>query len=160
MPPIHTKVWTAISGSANRIPRELFDRLVKFAERRRIDGRPALQDPVLRQRLVTLEGFVEAHIASNEHQLLAGARGEEPPLLGQLNKITSTNIADEVAQIAMDLMGEDLLRAADPETRSDAKWQQQVLGSLGLAIAGGTSNIQRNVIAERGLGLPRDEGAA
>jgi alkylation response protein AidB-like acyl-CoA dehydrogenase len=60
----------------------------------------------------------------------------------------------------MDLMGEDLLRAADPDTRSDAKWQQQVLGSLGLAIAGGTSNIQRNVIAERGLGLPRDEGAA
>jgi alkylation response protein AidB-like acyl-CoA dehydrogenase len=140
--------------------RELFDRLLRLAERRRIDGRPALEDPVLRQRLVTLEGFVESHIASNEHQLLAGARGEEPPLLGQLNKITSTNIADEVAQIAMDLMGEDLLRAADPDTRSDAKWQQQVLGSLGLAIAGGTSNIQRNVIAERGLGLPRDEGAA
>jgi len=38
----------------------------------------------------------------------------------------------------------------------DERWIRQVMGSLGLSIAGGTSNIQRNIIAERGLGLPRD----
>jgi alkylation response protein AidB-like acyl-CoA dehydrogenase len=145
-----------VGSAANA--RELFDRLLKLAGRSRVDGRPALEDPAMRQRLVALEGFVEAHIASNAHQLLAGARGEEAGLLGALNKLVSTNIGDEVSQIAMDLMGDELLRAADPEARSAARWHQQVLGSLGLAIAGGTSNIQRNVIAERGLGLPREKG--
>jgi alkylation response protein AidB-like acyl-CoA dehydrogenase len=135
--------------------RHLFDRLLRLA-----GDRGALGDPLVRDRLVALEGFVEAHIASNAHQLHAAGRGEEPGLLGLLNKLVSTTIADEVAQIAMDLMGEALLRAPDPEARSDTRWHQQVLGSLGLQIAGGTSNIQRNIIAERGLGLPRDEGTA
>jgi hypothetical protein len=41
--------------------------------------------------------------------------------------------------------------------RPNAKWVNQMIGSLGIAIAGGTSNIQRNIIAERSLGLPRDK---
>jgi hypothetical protein len=44
---------------------------------------------------------------------------------------------------------------AVPETAGD--WNGLSLGSLGFAIAAGTSNIQRKVIAERGLGLPREK---
>jgi hypothetical protein len=36
------------------------------------------------------------------------------------------------------------------------RWIKQVMGSLGMSIAGGASNIQRNIIAERGLDLPRE----
>ena len=42
----------------------------------------------------------------------------------------------------------------------DERWLNQIFGSLGMAIAGGTANIQRNVIAERGLNLPRDNADA
>ena len=40
--------------------------------------------------------------------------------------------------------------------RGPEKWMDQIMGSLGNSIAGGASNIQRNIIGERGLGLPRD----
>jgi hypothetical protein len=53
--------------------------------------------------------------------------------------------------------GERRDRGGGNETaRAQSKWVNQIMGSLAMAIAGGTSNIQRGVIAERGLGLPRD----
>jgi alkylation response protein AidB-like acyl-CoA dehydrogenase len=67
-----------------------------------------------------------------------------------------------VAQLALEIMGEDGL--LDPTPREEMgviptesrMWLGQYMYSLGIATAGGTANIQRNVIGERGLGLPRD----
>ena len=43
--------------------------------------------------------------------------------------------------------------------RDNTSWIAHYMYSLGIAVAGGTANIQRNVIGERGLGLPRDAAA-
>jgi hypothetical protein len=67
------------------------------------------------------------------------------------------------ALLAQDLIGEAGL--VEPKgaggrgprgSRGPNKWLDQIMGSLGNSIAGGASNIQRNIIGERGLGLPRD----
>ena len=79
-----------------------------------------------------------------------------------MNKIIATNIGCEVSKLALDLVGDDGL--LDPiageelvyRPSGNRSWLNQYMYSLGIAVAGGTANIQRNVIGERGLGLPRD----
>jgi alkylation response protein AidB-like acyl-CoA dehydrogenase len=144
----------------------LFKGLVRLAQETQRNGRPALEDSGIRQRLTALEGYVLAHKYSGYRQLTANLRGENVGILGLMNKLHSTNIGQEVAKLALDLLGSDAL--ADPATtgrafgmapKTGAGWVGQFMSSLGVAIAGGTANVQRNVIAERGLGLPRDWAA-
>ncbi len=143
---------------------EAFRRLVKLAQETQLGGRPAIEDEGVRQRLAELEGYVWAHQASGLRQLTAGAKGEGAGLLTMMGKLYSTEIGHKVSRIAIDLLGDDALVAPGElglfgRPKDPPGWVANYFTSLGLAIAGGTSNIQRNVIAERGLGLPRDRAA-
>lgn len=139
----------------------LFDKLVELARSTQLNGKPASEEPVIRERLLVLEGYVASHVYSSYRQFSMTAHGQSSGIVGSMNKLISTQIGHEVAKLARDLMGDNLLLAPPPEGTRGAgaeKWNNQFFGSLGVAIAGGASNIQRNIIAERGLGLPRDNG--
>jgi alkylation response protein AidB-like acyl-CoA dehydrogenase len=141
----------------------MFRGLVNLAKEMQRGGRPAIEDPSVRQRLVAIEGYVQAHKYSGYRQLTANLRGEDVGILALMNKLHSTNIGQEIAKLAFDLIESEALgdpaglqRVLGIAPKSGAGWVGQFMASLGVAIAGGTANIQRNVIAERGLGLPRD----
>jgi len=140
----------------------LFKGLVRLAKTRTRNGRPAVQDPEIRQRLARIEGYVRSHEYSGYIQLTRSQRGQPAGPIQAMNKIVSTNIGHEVAKLALDLLDEEgLLSAQSPAMggnipREAPAWLTQYMWSLGVAVAGGTANIQRNIIAERVLGLPRD----
>ncbi|MBW2266929.1 MAG: acyl-CoA dehydrogenase family protein [Deltaproteobacteria bacterium] len=144
-----------------------FQGLVQFARDTKRGGRPVIEDPLVREQLAILEGYVCAHEYSGLRQFTKDAKGESPGIISMMNKLHSTNIGSMVAKASLEIMGEDGLM--DPVQTGLAKlgvipsgsqaWLNQYMYSLGIAVAGGTANIQRNVIGERGLGLPRDHYA-
>jgi alkylation response protein AidB-like acyl-CoA dehydrogenase len=143
-----------------------FQGVVALAKSALRNGRPAIEDPEIRQRLAALEGSVRSHEYSSLRQLSRSARGKDLGRVAAMNKLVSTNIGCEVAKLVLDLLGDDgmldptsQLGAEAPSLGGSRSWLSQYMYSLGIAIAGGTANIQRNVIGERALGLPRDHYA-
>jgi len=145
--------------------REAFQDLVDLARTRRRNGRPAIEDPQVRQRLAEIEGYVRTSETSNLRQFSAAERGEGAKIVRpvMMNKVYSTDTMQRIARCAYDLIGGDGVLAPREEElhtwgrrTTPTGWVLQYIFSLGPAIAGGATNIQLNIIGERGYGLPRD----
>ena len=122
-----------------------------------VDGRRAIDDPVFRDRLMRIHGRVLA-MRCNDLRLLSAAVNKRPAsLAAMVVKLQGTELRHELEALAIDVMGEfGLLYAGSPQLRGAGSWQREYMYFLGLIIGGGTSQIQKNIIAERGLGLPRE----
>lgn len=144
-------------GSADGLGSQ-FRKLVELAHE---VGR--IGDPLVRDALARIEGYVLSHRYTSFRLFSCAAAGEEPGPVALMMKLYLTEIGHEMALLAQDLIGEHGFfepagagGRATRGARGPEKWLDQIMGSLGNSIAGGTSNIQRNIIGERGLGLPRD----
>lgn len=140
-------------GGADGLGKQ-FAKLVDLA---RETGR--LSDPLVRDRLAEIEGSVMAHRYSSYRIFSHQAAGEDAGSIQLMMKLLLTEIGHNIALLAQELIGEAGLEQpseAGGGQRGPNKWLDQIMGSLGNSIAGGASNIQRNIIGERGLGLPRD----
>ena len=72
-------------------------------------------------------------------------------------KLQGTELRHDLEGLVIDAMGEIGLSYGDnPYTRGQGSWQSQYMYFLGLIIGGGTSQIQKNIISERGLDMPRE----
>lgn len=152
-------------GNPNQMREALAD-LIQLARERTIDGRPAIEDPGMRRRLAELEGWVETSRLSNLRQFTAANRGEMLKVMRpmMMNKVAGTDTMKKLMECAYDLLGADGVLAPTDEDNegwgrrdnTPTAWVLRYIFSMGPAIAGGASNIQLNIIGERGYGLPRD----
>ena len=78
-------------------------------------------------------------------------------IAGMIQKLVGTELRHELEGFAIDIMGEiGTLYEDSPHLRDSGSWQFLYMYYLGLIIGGGTSQIQKNIISERGLGMPRE----
>jgi alkylation response protein AidB-like acyl-CoA dehydrogenase len=134
----------------------LLNDLVRYARLTKKNGRPLADDPTVRQRLAQLAVEIDVARCLSYRVTTTQARGEIPGPEAPANKVFTSEMIQRIAQVGMQMLG------LYGQLELHARWaplkgeiERLYLMSVSGTIAGGTSEIQRNIIAERGLGLPR-----
>ena len=123
-----------------------------------VNGERLIENPIFRDRLMKIQGRVLA-MKCNDMRLLSAQinKDQDAKLAGMIVKLLGTELRHELEALAIDVMGEIGIAYGDnPLLRGNGSWQYQYMYFLGLIIGGGTSQIQKNIISERGLGMPRE----
>ncbi|MBR0838924.1 acyl-CoA dehydrogenase [Bradyrhizobium liaoningense] len=132
---------------------ELLCEHIRTAERR---GSPMRRDPLVRARI----GALAAEIEAGRRMMVQCAeqvdKGETPPDEAAVSKVYSGELMERFGETALDLLGaEALLSGHSPGAVLRGRIEQMLRHSLMWVISIGTNEIQRSLIAQRGLGLPR-----
>ncbi|MFF3664429.1 acyl-CoA dehydrogenase [Microtetraspora malaysiensis] len=118
----------------------------------------------LGRELTAVERQELAHVVCESHSInalslrvtLKQLAGNEPGADASVRKLLSTSHAQNVAQVAVGLLGAAAVTAADWKLGDAGHWNRAILATRAMTIYGGTTEVQLNIIAERMLGLPRD----
>ena len=142
-------------------PNAMMNRLNDLIERMKnetINGQRAIDNPVYKDKLMKIQGKVIA-FQSNSLRVLSAKlnKNQDVKIAGMIQKLVGTELRHELEGFAIDIMGElGTLYQDSPNLRDGGSWQIAYMYFLGLIIGGGTSQIQKNIISERGLGMPKE----
>jgi alkylation response protein AidB-like acyl-CoA dehydrogenase len=132
------------------------DDLVELARKVRINGKPALQNGAVRERIAEWQARSQGLKFTRFRTMTALSRGETPGPENSIHKLVNASKLQDIASYGLDLMGAAGLVVDDDLAEAYAMFQSALLSSPSARIAGGSDEILRNIIAERVLGLPPD----
>jgi alkylation response protein AidB-like acyl-CoA dehydrogenase len=137
------------TGSSSGVKTDSADRLIDQARRRGV-----LNDPVLRQNIMRVysEEFTKSLVSMRTRAEMKAGRAPGPG--GSLGKLHSARIARMMRSLISEVQGPAVM--AYEKGDHVENWSRMLLSSFAANIAGGTDEIQKNIIGDRVLGLPRE----
>ncbi len=154
------------SGSGSRRPRQHHQAVADLAEQVRAttddDGAPLSADPTIRNKVADLYGRALTHYLIGQRVITGAASGQPPGPVTSIGKLYFCPLVEDIADFGLELCefgGQfGLAPDSDDADRADPgqqRWLRLAYQARGTAIAGGSTFIQRNIAAERVLGMPR-----
>jgi len=136
--------------------RRMMEEQVQFVKETEVDGKPLSEDPIIRDMLAERAIEVEVARLFNYRSVWAATKGLVPPHYTSMGTMYLRETSQRIGQTATEILGQySLLKAGSKWSQLGGSVESWYRASPGFTLAGGTSEIQRNVIAMRGLGLPR-----
>jgi alkylation response protein AidB-like acyl-CoA dehydrogenase len=134
-----------------------FEEIIQFVKKNKnSSGEPLIQDPYINKTLVDLDLDIEAARLMAYEVAYLQSQGEVPSIEGSVAKILGTTLTQKIAKIGTDFSGL-YGQLTDSSAPFDGKYLKQQLHVTAFTIFAGTTEIQKNIIATRGLGLPRED---
>ena len=142
-------------GSHVALLQRSLDHLTEYVKRAEVGGRPLREDTVIRDRLGALAAEIEVarQFAMRNTRLVEA--GHTPLYEAAMTKLFAGELQERFGEAALDILGSGGLLSEDAPSAPLGEMEQVLRHSIMGVIGGGTAEIQRNIIAIRGLGLPR-----
>jgi alkylation response protein AidB-like acyl-CoA dehydrogenase len=134
----------------------LLQQLGELAGRLRMNGHTATEDPAVRQKIAQFYVEAQAIKYNSFRQLTKQLRGEPPGPEGSIGKLAASELNLRLAHFATELLGPfSQIALGEGKGLDHGVWSRRVLATRLYTIAGGASEVMRNIIGDRVLGLPK-----
>ncbi len=130
--------------------------VVELARRARRNGRPAIEDTLVRDELVQLMIESKGHQLMGERSRIPALASDWPAAVSMSGKLRGSELKRRMCKLAISLQGANGARYVSADAIDGGMWQRSYLNAFSATIGGGTSQIQKNILGERVLGLPKD----
>ncbi|MDM5209180.1 acyl-CoA dehydrogenase family protein [Cytobacillus kochii] len=148
---------TGIGGQVFTLEQQFQD-LVTMAKEWTEDGQSVIKKESVRNALIDLYAKSRGSLLNYYRNLTKTLKKGQPGSEGSLDKLIVSEATQELFALSLSIQGPHGILWKQDAAIGDSYWQNKYLYSFGMTIGGGTSEVQRNTIAERILGLPKDLG--
>ncbi len=130
--------------------------IVELAKNSTRGGKPLLDDPVMRDKMTQFMIDIQALNLNNMRRRMPQLTQDRPMGLPLMNKLARTDLVKRLSEFSLEFFGSNAgYYVGDDNAVDDGYWHRSYLNSFSATIGGGTSEIQRNIVGEHVLGLPK-----